>query len=94
MFLLLNSVNEELTWTSLDTELLKCCSAKNAVPEAVSEILSATSHHAVKVAVSRLSMHFLVDNSIRDNHRVDGEKSRALARELFYSCGWRTALER
>ena len=65
-----------------------------AVTEAMTSVTKATSHYAVRLAVNKLSMHFMAENCVDPEGGVTGESSRDLARKVFYSCDWRTAFER
>ena len=94
------SINNELPWTALDSQLLQCCSVKVSVTEAMQSVIQATSHSAVRLCVSRLSMHFLAEKisyseiSRNTGEQFEKEARKELAREVFYSCDWKTAFER
>jgi hypothetical protein len=94
LFLNFFSANEELPWTSVDAQFLKSCSVRGAVTEEMKCIIQATSHYAVSLSVNRLSMHFLAENSVKAEQKIEEESRGNLARHVFYSCDWRTAFER
>ena len=87
-------MNKELPWTPLDSQLLKCCSVKGAVTEAMKSIVDATSHYAVRLSINKLSMHFVAENSVKTEQKIEEESRRDLARQVFYSCDWKTGFER
>ena len=57
-------------------------------------VIKATSHSAVSLCVNKLSMHFLAEKNARTEEQIDGETRKTLAREVFYTCNWKTAFER
>ena len=57
-------------------------------------IIEATSHYAVRLSVTRLSMHFLAENSVKTEPKIEEELRKGLARQVFFSCDWKTAFER
>ena len=85
---------KEFPWTSLDSKLLKFCSVKVVVTDAMKSIIDANSHSEVRLSTNRISMTFLTANSGKREQQIGLETTASLARQAFYSCDWKTAFER
>ena len=85
---------DEQKWSSLDLKFFACCSVQISMTKSLKSIIEASSHHAVRLAVMSLSLHFIGENNLSLTSHEVAATSLVMARQMFYACDWKTAFQR